>query len=120
MHTCAKGGANCSIFFSKLQQSNYYKISNTTYTSILYKKAYIYLYLCVLYITCVHVLIKLIVPKNYKIRGSKGERNITFFVRSVLMTEDFPTLGYPTNPTDIACLSLFNRANCLNTDRREP
>jgi hypothetical protein len=64
------------FFFSKLQQSNYYKVSNTTYISILYKKAYIYVYLCVLYITCVHVLIKLIVPKNYKIRGSKGEREI--------------------------------------------
>jgi hypothetical protein len=29
-------------------------------------------------------------------------------------------LGYPTKPTDIACLSLFKRANCRNTDRRDP
>ena len=44
----------------------------------------------------------------------------TFFVRNVLITDDFPTFGYPTNPTDIACLSAFNRANCLRTDKSEP
>ena len=44
----------------------------------------------------------------------------TFFERNVLIDDDFPTLGYPTNPTDMACLSLFKRANCLNTERREP
>lgn len=47
------------------------------------------------------------------------DKGLTFFVRSVLITDDLPTLGYPTNPTDIACLSLFKRENCLNTDRRE-
>jgi hypothetical protein len=36
------------------------------------------------------------------------------------MTDDFPTLGYPTNPTDMACLSLRKRANCRNTERRDP
>jgi len=49
-----------------------------------------------------------------------GEERITLFDRNVLITDDFPTLGYPTNPTDIACLSFFKRANCLNTDRRDP
>lgn len=53
-------------------------------------------------------------------RRIKGDRTITFFVRKVLITDDFPTFGYPTNPTDIACLSRFKRANCLSTDRREP
>lgn len=47
-------------------------------------------------------------------------KKLTFFVRSVLMTEDFPTLGYPTKPTDIACLSLFKRENCLRIERRDP
>ena len=55
-----------------------------------------------------------------KMRSIKGDRSITFFVRKVLITDDFPTFGYPTNPTDIACLSRFKRANCLSTDRREP
>lgn len=30
----------------------------------------------------------------------------TFLVLSVLITEDLPTFGYPTNPTEMACLSL--------------
>ena len=30
----------------------------------------------------------------------------TFFVRSVLITLLLPTLGYPTKPTEMACLSL--------------
>ena len=29
----------------------------------------------------------------------------TFFVRSVLMTELLPTLGYPMTPTEMDCLS---------------
>lgn len=45
---------------------------------------------------------------------------LTFFVLNVLMTDDFPTFGYPTNPTEIACLSLFKRANCLKTESKEP
>lgn len=44
----------------------------------------------------------------------------TFLVRSVLITDDFPTFGYPTKPTDTACLSLFRRANCLRTERSDP
>jgi len=52
-----------------------------------------------------------------KMRSIKGDRSITFFVPKMLITDDFPTFGYPT---DIACLSRFKRANCLTTDRREP
>jgi hypothetical protein len=44
----------------------------------------------------------------------------TTLVRRVLITDDFPTFGYPTNPTDIACLSLFKRASCRRRERREP
>lgn len=48
------------------------------------------------------------------------EKRITLLERNVLITDDFPTLGYPTKPTDIACLSLFRRANCRNTERSDP
>mmetsp|Transcript_258 Transcript_258/g.584 ORF Transcript_258/g.584 Transcript_258/m.584 type:complete len:231 (-) Transcript_258:554-1246(-) len=36
----------------------------------------------------------------------------TFLVRSAFMTELFPTLGYPTNPTLMFCLSMRSRENC--------
>lgn len=36
----------------------------------------------------------------------------TFFVRRVLMTEDLPTLGYPTKPTLMYFLSERRRDNC--------
>jgi hypothetical protein len=52
-------------------------------------------------------------------KGLKGKR-LTDLERNVLITDDFPTLGYPTNPTDMACLSFFKRANCRNTERRDP
>ena len=36
----------------------------------------------------------------------------TFLVRRVLMTEDLPTLGYPTNPTLMYFLSERSRDSC--------
>ena len=36
-------------------------------------------------------------------------QTFTFFVLRVLMTDDFPTLGYPTNPTDMYFLSERRR-----------
>lgn len=38
-----------------------------------------------------------------------GKGGYTFLVRSVLMTEDLPTLGYPTNPTEMYFLSDRSR-----------
>lgn len=71
--------------------------------------------------TCTFMLQLISTLKQLKQKiSSKGERMVTFLVRNVLITDDFPTFGYPTKPTDIACLSLFNLANCLSTDRSEP
>lgn len=45
---------------------------------------------------------------------------LTFFVRSVLMTDDLPTLGYPTNPTEMYFLSDLRRESCRSRLRRLP
>lgn len=44
----------------------------------------------------------------------------TFFDFKVLITLDFPTLGYPTNPILIFFLSWCNISNCLNKLIRAP
>ncbi len=38
----------------------------------------------------------------------------TFLCLSVLITELFPTFGYPMKPTEICCLSLCNCENCCS------
>ena len=44
----------------------------------------------------------------------------TFLDRNVLMTDDLPTFGYPTKPTDIYCLSVLILASCRKSPRRDP
>lgn len=44
----------------------------------------------------------------------------TFFLRKVLMTEDFPVLGYPMNPTEICFRSECKEENCLSSWINEP
>lgn len=70
--------------------------------------------------TTTHFLSRVTNLLNIKCKRTMIECDLTVFVRKVLITDDFPTFGYPTNPTDIACLSLFRRANCLKTDNRDP
>mmetsp|Transcript_137 Transcript_137/g.1076 ORF Transcript_137/g.1076 Transcript_137/m.1076 type:complete len:263 (+) Transcript_137:899-1687(+) len=43
-----------------------------------------------------------------------------FLPLSVLMTEDLPTLGYPTNPTQVTCFLLLKRESCLSKEKRAP
>lgn len=38
----------------------------------------------------------------------------TFFFLNELITDDFPTLGYPIKPTETVFLSLWNLSNYLN------
>lgn len=44
----------------------------------------------------------------------------TFFYFKELITELFPTLGYPMNPTLIFFLSLWKLSYCLNKLIRDP
>lgn len=43
-----------------------------------------------------------------------------FLPLSVLMTEDLPTLGYPTKPTQVTCFLLLKRESCLSKEKRAP
>jgi hypothetical protein len=53
-------------------------------------------------------------------RGPSRPPRPTFFVRSALMTELLPTLGYPMNPTLMAFLSDRSRASWRSRLRSEP
>ena len=44
----------------------------------------------------------------------------TFFLRRVLIIEDFPVLGYPMKPTEICFLELCRDENCRNNEINVP
>ena len=47
--------------------------------------------------------------------GIGADRQTTFDFRE-LMIDDFPTFGYPTNPTLIVFFSWWKLSNCLNSE----
>jgi hypothetical protein len=44
----------------------------------------------------------------------------TFFLRRVLMIEDFPVFGYPIKPTEICFRELCKEENCRSREIRVP
>ena len=58
-------------------------------------------------------------PHDTKPR-QKEKLTPTFLVRSVLMTDDLPTLGYPTKPTLMYFLSDRRRLSCRSRLNRLP